>query len=409
MNCQLVRCGILLLFSLLCACTQHQVIKANATPAVTADRAIAEEELLNVGIAILDPGLSEDDSPNEEGIFPELRAAEGRYIPYELKMTLERTGNWGAVRVLPAGANSMDLMVSGEILASDGEVLTVNMVVRDATGRIWLDKQYTHTASKFSYSDPHLADEDPFQDIYNSLANDMLDERNRLSATDIQRIRTTSELRFAVDISPDMFADYLNKTEQGQYVANRLPADNDPMMGRVRKIRDRDEMLADTLNEHYAVFYRDMEQPYRDWRSSSYEEVRTLRELRSSARKQKVLGAAAAAVGVVGLAQSDSNLGQAMGAASVGAGAAVFKEGMDRSAEAKIHVEAIRELGSSFEAQITPMVVEVEGRTLTLAGSAEDQYEEWRRLLRKIHATETGFVGTDEEGADTGTHGATPD
>lgn len=408
MNYQLVRCGVVLLSSLLCACTQHQVIRANATPAVTAERDIAEDQLLDVGIAILDPGLSEDESPAEEGVFPELRAAEARYIPYALKMTLEGTGNWGAVRVLPAGA-SMDLIVGGEILASDGEVLTVNIRVRDATGRIWLDKQYTHTASKFSYSDPHLADEDPFQDIYNLIANDMLDARNRLSPTDFQHIRATSELRFAADISPDIFADYLSETEQGQYVANRLPADDDPMMGRVRKIRDRDEMLADTLNEHYAAFYRDMEQPYRDWRNSSYEEVRTLRELRSSARKQKLLGAAAAVVGVVGLTQSDSNLGQALGAGSVAAGAAVFKEGMDRSAEAEIHVEAIRELGSSFEAQIAPMVVEVEGRTLTLSGSAEDQYEEWRRLLRKIHATETGFVGTDEEGLGAGADGATPD
>ena len=409
MNYRFIGCGVLLVCSFLFACTQHQVIRANATPAVMADRDIDEGQLLNVGIAILDPGVSEDQEPSEEGVYPELRAAEARYIPYKLKMTLEETGNWGAVRVLPVNADSMDLRVSGEILASDGEVLKVNIVARDATGRVWLDKHYTHTASKFAYSDRHLADEDPFQDIYNLIANDMLEARDRLSPTDIERIRATSELRFAADISPDVFADYLSKTEQGQYVANRLPANDDPMISRVRKIRDRDEMFVDTLNEHYAVFYRDMEQPYRDWRSSSYEEVRTLRELRSSARRQKLLGAAAVVVGVAGLTQSDSNLGQGLGAASVAAGAAVFKEGMNRNAEANIHVEAIRELGRSFEAQVTPLVVEVEGRTLTLTGSAEDQYEEWRRLLRRIHSTETGFVGTDEEGLDSGAHEATSD
>lgn len=56
-----------------------------------------------------------------------------------------------------------------------------------------------------------------------------------------------------------------------------------------------------------------------------------------------------------------------------------------------MHVEAIRELAESFNAEIEPSVVEVEGRTLRLQGSAETQYEEWRQLLREIYAEETGF------------------
>jgi hypothetical protein len=37
------------------------------------------------------------------------------------------------------------------------------------------------------------------------------------------------------------------------------------------------------------------------------------------------------------------------------------------------------------------MVIDVEGQTLRLTGTAETQYEEWRRLLRKIWSDETGF------------------
>jgi len=37
-------------------------------------------------------------------------------------------------------------------------------------------------------------------------------------------------------------------------------------------------------------------------------------------------------------------------------------------------------------------VVEVEGRTLKLTGTAEEQYREWRRLLATIYAEETGGV-----------------
>jgi len=35
--------------------------------------------------------------------------------------------------------------------------------------------------------------------------------------------------------------------------------------------------------------------------------------------------------------------------------------------------------------------VDVEGRTLQLTGSAEQQYAEWRQLLRQLYENETGL------------------
>jgi hypothetical protein len=37
------------------------------------------------------------------------------------------------------------------------------------------------------------------------------------------------------------------------------------------------------------------------------------------------------------------------------------------------------------------LVVEVEGQTHELTGSAETQYNEWRQLLKRIYASETGL------------------
>ena len=37
------------------------------------------------------------------------------------------------------------------------------------------------------------------------------------------------------------------------------------------------------------------------------------------------------------------------------------------------------------------MVVDVEGRTLQLKGSAEQQYTEWRQLLKELYENETGL------------------
>ena len=38
--------------------------------------------------------------------------------------------------------------------------------------------------------------------------------------------------------------------------------------------------------------------------------------------------------------------------------------------------------------------MDVEGRTLRLTGTAEEQYAEWRRLLHELYKEETGLVPT---------------
>jgi hypothetical protein len=56
-----------------------------------------------------------------------------------------------------------------------------------------------------------------------------------------------------------------------------------------------------------------------------------------------------------------------------------------------MHSDSLKQLGESFQAEVQPMVVEVEGRTLQLKGTAEEQYNEWRRLLKELYENETGL------------------
>jgi hypothetical protein len=56
----------------------------------------------------------------------------------------------------------------------------------------------------------------------------------------------------------------------------------------------------------------------------------------------------------------------------------------------KMHSDSLKQLGESFQSEVQPMVVEVEGRTLQLKGTAEEQYHEWRRLLKELYENETG-------------------
>jgi hypothetical protein len=387
---------------LMSACASRHVIKADSTPAAKAQTDIAEDQLLDVGVVTFDPGLPEDEKElKEKNIFPEVRKAEARYIPYNIKTTLENTGYWGAVRALPAETGAMDVVVKGKIAFSNGEKLILSITVQDATGREWLTKEYTDTASKYAYRKRSPQDEDPFQDLYNAIANDMLAIRNQLSGKEIRRIRTVSELRFAAELSPYAFENDLRVSDAGRYSINRLPAASDPMLKRVRKIRERDYRLVDTLDGHYANFHHDMKQAYNEWRKNSYEENVALQEVKASARNRMLLGAVAVLAGIFGASQSASSVGRTAGTVAILGGAAVVKSGIDKYGESKIHTEALKELGDSFEAEVSPQVVQVEDRTITLTGSAEAQYAEWRRLLREIYATETGFAPTEQTLPDT--------
>ena len=62
--------------------------------------------------------------------------------------------------------------------------------------------------------------------------------------------------------------------------------------------------------------------------------------------------------------------------------------------EIKMHGESLKQLGSSFQNEVQPIVVDIEGRTLELKGSAEQQYAEWRQLLRELYENETGLPAT---------------
>jgi len=150
-------------------------------------------------------------------------------------------------------------------------------------------------------------------------------------------------------------------------------------------------MLLDTLDGYYAVFYRDMKPAYREWLKSNYEESLELKKLQRSARNRMGMGAAAVVAGVAGGVKSDSGAGQIVSLATAAGGATVFASGVKKYAQSEIHVDALRELNTSFEMDLKPKVIEVEGRTVTLTGSAEAQYENWRHLLRQIYTQETGL------------------
>lgn len=360
--------------------------------AIQASSEIPESQLLDVGVRLFDENVPADEKVQEkERIFPDVRKAEARYFAMQLRNTMEGTGHWGQVRVIPADADALDVRVSGKILESNGMLLRLDITVDDSSGRPWFHKLYEQPADTRSYKDGTGRPRDPFQNLYVNVANDILAHRQSLQAADLENIRRISELRFAANLAPYAFQNYLTTDKKkGTYQIARLPAQDDPMLVRMDRIRERDYALLDTVNEHYSLFADNMSESYTNWRRYSYSELEAEDDAQRSAMTRKLLGAAAIVGGLVMGTKSNTYVGQAAGTAAVFGGAYAVKSGFDRGAEVKMHSESLKQLGESFQTEVQPMVIEVEGRTLQLRGTAEEQFQEWRRLLKELYENETG-------------------
>ena len=376
---------------LVSACATHTVKTTSYTPVVQDSQDVPEDFLLDVGVSLFDPGIDEYLGDDEDTANPEIRVAESRYAPYLLAETLQRSANWGIVRVMPNSESPMDVQVNGTILRSNGEAMIIRVVVNDSRGRHWYTEEYEEVISQFSYDSQNRQKNDPFQAIYNKIANDLLAYRQRnIEASEVLEIRTVSELLFAQRFSDDAFGNYLARDRNGEYQLTALPADNDPLLDRIRSIRERDFMFIDTVQDYFATYVRQMRLPYDSWREQSYQETITLRELEASARRRFIAGAAAVVGGIAAASNGGNWATQAGGATAVGAGAFLVKSGFDKQAEARIHMQALEELGESLENAVAPQVINLDDRTITLSGSVEEQYRQWRDILADLYAAEMG-------------------
>jgi hypothetical protein len=384
-----VAAGAVLLSALLLQACVSETIKSTSVPALQPPSAsVPEEELLDVAITIFDPGL--DVADDEDRIYPEVRRAEARFIPQTLAGVLQNSGAWGAVRVVPNDERITDLNISGTILHSDGESLQLQIVARDSRDYVWLDKKYEGRASRYAYDSKTRTTYDPFQAVYHAIANDLVARFDELPSVSRREIRTVSELLFARSFSAEAFEGYLDRTRKGKRLIVRLPAEGDPMLERVRQLRERDHVFVDTLQSYYAGFSDDMYGPYQEWRRLSYQEVVAYQELKRESQRQLIAGGAAILAGIAASTSGGDRATRAAGNVAVIGGGYLLKAGLESRAEAQIHVQALEEVGQSLEAEITPQVIELEDRTVMISGSVEDQYAQWRDVLAEIYRNEIG-------------------
>ena len=352
----------------------------------TPSRPYPAETLLDIGIPTLNDGLSLTDS--DDTVFPEVRYAEAIYFSNQLGKVLEKSGAWGAIRVTPSSDVIMDLYITGTIHQSDGETLDLDITAVDSSGKKWFNKRYKQTTGKYAYDRRLKNLGDPFQNLFIRIANDLLKHREQISDERAIELRTLSELRFAKRFSPEAFNNYVEEDRKGILHIARLPAENDSILLRVRKIRERDYLYIDTMQDYYDRFSQQMHLAYQDFRRASYDSVVKSRQLNAKGNRQIISGIGAILAGIYGRTQADTAMANDASIATAAVGGFVVKAGLDSKQKSAEYNEAVAEMGSSLEAEIAPQVIELEDRTVTLTGTVQAQYAQWQELLAKIYQQE---------------------
>lgn len=356
----------------------HAWAGPKTTPLQRAGHTIAESSLLDVHIAVFEPA---------DDFLAEARDAEARYVPVALKQTLEASGYWGTVRVVPGAAHA-DVTISGAVSRSDGSRLELEMAAFDATGRLWLDEKYKGKADASEYLDP-ASTVDPYLDVYHRIANDLSKRYRKLRSEEIQTIRDVSQLRFAGELAPDAFGDYV-VAKKKRYVVVRLPARDDPMLQRVERIRQRDAVFVDTVDAYYRRLYERMIDAYHGWRSQDYWQREAMKNGPPTAQRSGGRNAPLGVLKVGGGRGWPGDTRRVCGTAGGDAGPCEDERELEDEWR-DTHLDVLVELGESLAADVAPLVVDVEGQVAELTGSVETQYAQWRALMKELFAAETGL------------------
>lgn len=352
---------------------------------------------VDVIVPVFDPGLSDkEEKYEEEGVWPELRRAEANRFAVKMKQALEKTNAFGAVRVTPDQTASGELYVLGTIVESNGAEVAIDVNVIDVSGRVWLkNRRFSHEVGPGYHKSIRNKGKDPYDPLFTMVSTEIVKLLARKNKKELTNLQALTEMRFGQFLVSDAFNEHL-VIDKGQHKLVSLPSDDDPMLKRVRASRVREQLFVDDMQGNYAGFSKQMETSYLKWQEASLLEREAHRESRSQFMKKALLAAGllglAVAAGVTS-AQADqgsvADVGGSTAAVASGLAAAwMASQAFQSREEAKLHQDALNELGESQDLEMGPRVISLEKESARLSGDASEQFAQWRTFLKRIHEQE---------------------
>lgn len=286
------------------------------------------------------------------------RETEALLIGNRLREEFETAAGWGVVRLFPEPSVIPQLTAYLEVLESDGRELTLQVTARTVSGELLLSQSYRDTSTGEDYSNDL---KDPFADLFIAVHNDIADALSSKSISE-PYLRAVSSLRYASELIPEAFPDYLCQ-DAGLFAVCREPSDADPMLARLSRLRDYELLFVDTIDEQLVRVAEKLNGAYHLWLKASKEQLDWLEFRQQQGVSRETLRN-----------ESTFTRLQAVYAAH-------------RSL--KIHEQELFELVLELENEARATAVYANQQVFRLSGTLEQQYREWRTTLREINDLES--------------------
>lgn len=341
---------------------------------------------LDVNVVEFDPGLPADESKyQQDGLWPELRRAESRKFAVDLANAFSKSQGFSNVSITTDKNFISDLVITGTIDESNGEDLHLTISVKNSQGKFLIrNKTYKHRTNQYFYDNIRNKEKDPFETLHRAIVGDVI---AILQKENLEETRLITELQFANNLNPLAFNDALYyNSRQNIYELGFIPSEDNPQLIRSQNVRIKDQIFKGEMQKHYIQFTENMTESYRVWQEASFDAAKKKREAEAAATTSAIIGILAIAAAASSGDSYDYST-SAYVTAAVGAGL-LANAGLKMS-EAKVHESTINEVSKSFDTQIAPKVVEMEGVEIKLEGSIKEQYNQWQNLLYTIYESES--------------------
>jgi len=323
-----------------------------------------ETAALNVSISVFEAGVPADPSVHRDlRIFPRIREVEARFLPFVLRETLADTGHWGAVRVVPEPDPATEVAISGSIIRSDGERLELRVRAVDATGRVWFERHFESRPADAGALSANADTGSPYQPLYDEIARVLRASREQLNDRELQRIAEVSLMRYAAELAPSAFGQYIAEDADGRYSLQRLPARSDPMLERIERIRLTEYVITDTVDAKFRELHGEIASTYALWRDYRRKSVEYDRQNAEHAQATS----------------SDVPRGSYD----------ALKTLYDNYKWDRVTAQEQDRLAIAFNNEVGPVVEAMEARIDELENWVDAKYAEWHGLLEELFEVET--------------------
>jgi hypothetical protein len=333
-------------------------------PCLAARALAGDVTRLDVSIPVFDPGLPKDPAQYRElEVFPRIRKIEAMFLPFVLRDTLEKSREWGPVRVVPEPDPAAELSVAGTILRSDGDTLQLRILATDASGRVWFDKAFSSTVTDANAPQGTAAGMSRFQPLYDRIATELVTARDALDENTLTHVADVSILRYATRLAPDAFAGYLKQNADGTIELLRLPARDDPMLARIRQVRSAEDVITDAIDGKFRELHGEIASVYDVWRSYRR---KTLDYRAEDARHAQVTA-------------NDAPRGSYEQLLNT----------YDNYKYSRVTSQELDQLAVAFNNEVGPTIDKMEARVAEMQGWVDERYGDWQRILGELFDVQT--------------------